>query len=136
MPPFIEDNLPALFALIGVLLTVFVNFALGIIKARMDRKGSSISQEGAFRDDLMQMNNDLSKRVEAQDKIIKELQTTITDLWKENNLKSRENVSLELKIERLEADKIKMNTQITELQEIVQKIQNKVWYRKESKDSE
>ena len=80
MPEFIENNLPALFAFLGVLLTVLVNFALGIIKARMDKKGSSISQEGAFRDDLMQMNTDLSKRVEAQDKIIKDLQGTITDL--------------------------------------------------------
>lgn len=130
------NDLPSILALLGVVITVLVNFILGYYKNRTDTKNLDTSADKEFRDDLLGMIEQQeiriakqNERIEKQDSRIQSLQDTITSLWNENQTIRREKFQFEIKVSELENDNKRLQAKVTELQDILAKFESKVFYK-------
>jgi peptidoglycan hydrolase CwlO-like protein len=117
-----NEYLPSLLALVGVVITVIFNYRASKIKTGLDGRSVETNAEIAFRDDLLQSIKDNEAKVDKLEEKQEAMQTTISKLREENAEVRSENIKL-----RGENDRLKKR--VEEIEDEFRKIEKRVYYR-------
>lgn len=121
MPSF-YDILPTLSALTIGIFTLYINYRLGKMKDSSEIKNIKVTQEEAFRDDLLLLIKEYDAKIEKQDLKIMQLQKDLTAVREEN---------YELRVTNNE-----LKRKVTQLQDELNFFHRKVYYREDKKKDE
>lgn len=113
------DIAPVLSTLLATVLALLVNYKLGQLKDRTENRTARQTEQEAFRDDLLARIKDYDLQIEKKDVRISALEHTIDTLRTDKYNLSIENLDLKRKN--------------AELEDMLTRIEKKVFYRGETK---
>lgn len=120
------EYLPTLLALAISVITLWVNYKLGVIKNSTEGKATTISAETALRDDLFNLVKEYDAKQEKQDQKIEALQAQTEVLRQKIYTLDKENLELRLA-------KVKLENRVKELETDLAVFERRVYYVPEKK---
>lgn len=128
-----EQYLPLIISLVGTMLTIGVSLWLGIAKQRTENKSALQLADGAFRDDLLALNERYEKQLEQKEEQIR-LRDERLEIRNEQISKAQIVIGSQLeKITDLTLTVKQLQFEVANLREELAKFNKKVFYVTESK---
>lgn len=122
--------LTTLLTLLGVCLSVFVNYRLGKVsqeaKDRAEKRQLQTTSDDSFREDLLQTIRMQSEAIREADKVRGELQNTIDAERARRRMHESENDHLVRQISKLQIEKEQLLNKMNELEQRVLQLEQKL----------
>jgi len=122
----------SLAGVIGAIIGALSNIYLARMKTDHDTRSLNATGKDALRDDLFELVDNQDKKIASHETRIETLLDTIGKLHDSNDALRKERLILEVRVKELELENARLERDIKELQDIVSKLENKVWYKREA----